>query len=315
MPLDNLDTPLRITWDLCPSGQPLLTNDQLQQIANRLLDAGIFFLLLDARPLLHPGLGTVLNCLSDGGCQASLVLGDAAAEWRQLETLDRKINLFVDAGLWLGKPDGLAQLETLFERMTANGRRASMLWVPAAGQLHNLHSLLELCERQNIPRFKLPNRKIGANPEPVETAGLLQSSDIVQLAQMLKKRPLVKGNTALEVHDLFLWELLFPQGGGERSEYGGCQAGNSLGHITVNGDVWPCSSWPQPLGNLLQQELAAIWDSTARYRVRTEIAAEPADCAGCRDYQICFGGCRGLARTCRPDDDRRDLLCVGPRNK
>ena len=313
MSLDNLDAPLRITWDLCTVGQAALSDAELLLIAERLLDAGIFYLLLDERPLLHPGLPAVLNHLSDEGCQVSLVLGDDPDELHQLETLKQPCPLFVDAGYWLEKPAGIQGLESFIQRLTADGHKPSLLWVPVAGQLHNLYPLVELCERQSVPRFKLPNHKITVNSGAIETARLLQSNDLATLAKLLTQQPLKTAETALEVHDLFLWELIFPQGGGERSEYGGCQAGNSLGHIAVNGDVWPCSSWPQAMGNLLQTDLLSVWDSAMRHQVRSEVASIPVDCAGCGDYPICFGGCRGLARTCRQDDARRDLLCTGPR--
>jgi len=312
MSLDNLDAPLRITWDICPSGAKPLNDSELLRVTERLIDAGIFFLLLDEQPLLHPGLPAILNQLSAGGCQVGLVLGDNPIELAQLENLRQGISLLVDAGYWLEKPDGLLALENLFVHLSAGGHNPSLLWVPIAGQLHNLFSLFELCERQRVPRFKLPNQKITVNSGVVETERLLQPKDLDLLALQLKKRPLTLSKTALEIHDLFLWELIFPQGGGERSEYGGCQAGNSLGHIAVNADVWPCSSWPQVMGNLLQEDLLSIWESPTRNQVRTEVAKAPSDCTGCRDCSICFGGCRGLARTCH-DEAHRDLLCIGPR--
>lgn len=313
MSLDNLDAPLRVTWDLCPAGRMALSEAELLTVAERLLDAGIFYLLLDEQPLLHQGLPAALNRLSAGGCRVSLVLRDNPAEVQRLKQLERRYPLFVDAACWLEKPGGLLGLESFVEGLSAEGHKPSLLWVPAAGQLHHLFSLFELCERQDVPRFKLPNHKITVNSEAIETAKLLQVNDLDMLAKRLKQQPLKRSRTALEVHDLFLWELIFPQGGGERSEYGGCQAGNSLGHIAANGDVWPCSSWPQPMGNLRQHDLLSIWESASRLQVRAEVACEPDDCAGCRDYPICFGGCRGLARSCRPDDGRRDLLCSGPR--
>jgi GeoRSP system SPASM domain protein len=311
MSLDNLDAPLRITWDICPAGHVGLADAELLQVSERLLEAGIFYLLLDEQPLLHPGLPALLNMMS-ARCQVSIVLGDDPLERQRLENLEHRCSLFVDAAYWIDTSLDLDGLESCLERLVTAGHNPSLLWVPAAGRLHNLFPLLELCERRNIPRFKLPNHKITANSDPAEKAGLLCPDDLAILAETLKQRPLKTGKTTLEVHDLFLWELIFPQGGGERSEYGGCQAANSLGHIAANADLWPCSSWPQALGNLLEHDLHSIWDCTTRHQVRAEVASEPEDCAGCRDYQICFAGCRGLARTYR-QDGRRDLLCCGPR--
>ncbi|WP_020676116.1 SPASM domain-containing protein [Geopsychrobacter electrodiphilus] len=313
MSLDLLDAPLRITWDLCPVDQKPLSGRDALQVADRLLEAGIFYLLLDERPLLHPDLPEILRRMTAEGCQVSLVLGDSAAEWEALLALKGNFTLFVDAGCWLSRENGLSRLEEVFACLAAKGLKAALLWVPEAGHLPFLYPLFELCARHQITRFKLPNHKIGVNPDPSKTARILQSADLCVLEQMLLEHPLATANISLEVHDLFLWELLFPNGGGERSEYGGCQAGNSLGHVSGNGDLWPCSSWPQALGSLLQQDLMVLWDSPLRFQVRAEVDAEPSDCKGCRDYTICFGGCRGLARSCRKNGDRRDLLCIGPR--
>jgi GeoRSP system SPASM domain protein len=313
MSLDTLDAPLRITWEICPPGRTILNEPELLQVAERLLEAGVFFLLLENQPLLHPALPAILKQLAAGGCQVSLVLGDHPDELAQLQKLDRRYPLFVDASCWMERPEGLPGLEAYFTKLTSAGETPSLLWVPTSGQLQNLYPLFALCERLSIPRFKLPNHKITVNSGSVVTAGLLRPEDLEMLRRMLNQQPLKTAKTALEVHDLFLWELIFPKGGGERSEYGGCQAGNSLGHIAVNADVWPCSSWPQVIGNLLSQDLHSIWESAARSDLRAEIATEPAACDGCSDYPICFGGCRGLSRTCHAGDIRPDLLCSGPR--
>lgn len=312
MPLDDLDSPLRLTWDLCPRGRAVLSESELLQVAERLLDAGIFYLILDERPLLHPGLGALLQRLAAGSCQVGLVLGDAAVEWERLAALDPSCALFIDAGCWLGRDDGINGVDMAFSRLREQERSASLLWVPQRGELRQIYPLLEICRRWNIPRFKLPNRKIGANSGPFDDSALLLPADIEELARMLQKQPIDVGRAVLEVHDLFLWELLFPGGDGERSEYGGCQAGNSLGHIAANGDVWPCSSWTQVLGNLLNQDLLTLWESPLRSEVRAEVAGEPEECLGCRDFPVCFGGCRGLARSCRGSGSR-DPLCSGRR--
>ncbi len=314
MSLDILDAPLRITWDLNHRGKPLLADDQLLEIADRLIDAGVFSVLLDERPLLSSALKPLVETLSSGGCQLALILGDNPQELDNLAYLAPGQALFVDAGHWLGKPQGLQQLEAFFLQLDKAGCQASLLWVPGGGQLRHLPALLALCQRLKLPCFKLPNHKIGANSEPVGEAGLLGPADLVELKALLQENPLDTTTIKLEVHDLFLWELLFPQGGGQRSEYGGCQAGNSLGHVTANGDLWPCSSWPLVLGNLLQNDLLTLWDSAARFRVREKVSLKPGDCTGCSDYHLCFGGCRGLALNCRQDGFQRDPLCAGPRH-
>lgn len=313
MALDLLDAPLRLTWDICSLDAGGLDPRELLLIADRLVEAGVFSLILDRQPLGHPGLDALLERLQDGGCQVSLVIGHTKAEHDALATVDTSFPLLVNAVPWLQRQNGLAGLEAFIRKLQQNGRRPSLLWIPQSGQLRSLWPLLDICRRLTLPCFKLPNAPIGANSEPPHVVELLQKEDLQELSRLLDETPLLTKDVSLEIHDLFLWELLFPQGGGARSEYGGCQAGNSLGHITSAGDLWPCSSWPQPLGSLLVTDLETLWQSRARFGIREEVAVAPSDCAGCRDYSRCYGGCRGLALACRTDGEKRDLLCAGPR--
>lgn len=313
MALDLLDAPLRMTWDLCPDGQAKLSEEQILACADALVDAGIFSLILQEHPLLYPSLESLLDLLQQGACQPALVVGGDPAEWVRLTTLQRRFPLLVDAAPWLHADRGLKSLTLELGQLLESGWPVSLLWVPVRGQMEALPDLLALCQRLNLSRFKLPNQKIDATAENPVSAGFLLQKDLLDLQNQLKKRPLTVGTTLLEVHDLFLWELLFPDGGGQRSEYGGCQAGNSIGHLSALGEVWPCSSWPQVLGRLPEENLLDIWDSARRLQVRDEVNDPPPDCHGCQIYSSCFGGCRGLARQFRSGKQRRDLLCSGPR--
>lgn len=69
-----------------------------------------------------------------------------------------------------------------------------------------------------------------------------------------------------------------------------CAACDGLLSVAPNGDVLPCSSYPQPVGNLLRQPFAEVWNSArARYFRRKEYA--PAECAGCGEFAACAGAC------------------------
>lgn len=314
MALDLLDAPLRMTWDLCPAGQAKMPAEKILACGDALVEAGIFSLILEEHPLLFPSLDSLLDVLQQAGCQFALVVGGFPAEGMRLAHLNRRFPLLIDADPWLNLPRGLQALSRQLEQLLAADWPLSLLWVPVTGQLKLLPDLLDICRRLKLPRFKLPNHKIAMRAENPATAGVLRQEDLFDLQKRLKKKPLTLGTTSLEVHDLFLWELLFPQGGGQRSEYGGCQAGNSIGHLTATGEVWPCSSWPQVLGRLPEENLLDIWTSARRLQVRDEVSTPPFDCEGCQIFSSCFGGCRGLARSFRGGTQRRDLLCPGPRS-
>ncbi len=69
-----------------------------------------------------------------------------------------------------------------------------------------------------------------------------------------------------------------------------CAAMDGLLSVSPSGDVLPCSSYPEPMGNLLTQEFEAIWFSArARHFKQKEYA--PAACAGCGSFTACQAAC------------------------
>jgi GeoRSP system SPASM domain protein len=314
MAVDLLDAPLRVSWDLC-RGDNHLSGAQLQVVAQRLVDAGVFYVTLEANPLRHPAIIFLLEELTAGGCQVALALDGRVEELALLADIPGSVSLFIDCAAAIS--DGQfrqAALKLTLEQMRAADREAALLWIPRHGELPLLLELLEFCAAESVQRFKLPNHKIDVNSGPADSAFLPDCNDLEQLAKLVETTglPEIPG-LQLEVHDLFLWELLQPLSGGQRSEYGGCQAANSLGHVASNGHLYPCSSWPEKIGDLLESDLLDLWQSQQRLDIRGQISQVPVGCEGCRDYQICFGGCRGLAHFCRDDGLKRDLLCAARR--
>ncbi len=69
-----------------------------------------------------------------------------------------------------------------------------------------------------------------------------------------------------------------------------CAAADGLLSINPAGDVLPCSSFEQGIGNLLHQEFNAIWQTrTAKYWRRKEFL--PPECRGCDLANLCCGAC------------------------
>ena len=315
MAVDLLDAPLRVSWDLFSNTKSSLSDEQLLHIAAELTAAGVFFVTLEHSPLNHPAIIPLLDSLLKGGCQVSLLIDADAQQVDKLSSVPSGVQLFIDGAACVANDrlDG-PQLAGFLRQIRDLQFDPALLWIPRRGQLSLIPDFLDFCQQNGVSRFKLPNQKIDANSEQNYSDYLPDCDDLQQFSTLLKRVGLPKIPTVqLEVHDLFLWELLQPLCGGERSEYGGCQAANSLGYVNSLGDLLPCSSWPQSLGSLLESELYDLWQSAARIAVREQIAQLPAGCDGCHDYQICFGGCRGLSSFCRDDALGRDLLCAEQR--
>jgi radical SAM protein with 4Fe4S-binding SPASM domain len=69
-----------------------------------------------------------------------------------------------------------------------------------------------------------------------------------------------------------------------------CAACDGLLSVSPSGDVLPCSSYPQPVGNLLEKPFAAIWQSAQAVALRGKGQA-PLECRGCADFAACAGAC------------------------
>ena len=312
MSINSLDTPLRVTWDLCTPEMSAPVADA-RKLAARLVEAQMFYVTMERTPLLHPAFKDLSTTLSAGGCQLLVVSQGGADELAALTAFPSNATLLfeIDEFLKHDKVD-FAGLEIVCNHLRQAGVNFGLSMIPTRERLSFIGPLLSFCLSLDIPRFKLPNMRINDNFSAGIRSCLVRPEDVVFFRQQAVDFPDFRDKLLLDVHDLFLWEVLFPDGGVARSEYGGCQAANSLAHIDLGGIVHPCVSWPQPLGSLLEHTFYDIWQAQNRQSIRAEIASVPAGCEGCRDYSLCFGGCRGLSRL-DPDFKGRDPMCKGTR--
>jgi len=70
----------------------------------------------------------------------------------------------------------------------------------------------------------------------------------------------------------------------------GCAACDGLLSVSPSGDVLPCSSWPEPVGNLLRDGFHSTWRSARACRLRGKSEA-PRACSGCDHFALCQGAC------------------------
>ncbi|GAK56266.1 radical SAM domain protein [Candidatus Vecturithrix granuli] len=70
----------------------------------------------------------------------------------------------------------------------------------------------------------------------------------------------------------------------------GCSACDGLLSIGANGDVLPCASYNDPVGNLLKQDFTTIWQSAKSEMYRDKTLAHPI-CQTCEHFAICNGAC------------------------
>ena len=69
-----------------------------------------------------------------------------------------------------------------------------------------------------------------------------------------------------------------------------CSAANISIAIEPNGDVLPCQSYYEPVGNILTNDWEKIWYSKLFEKIRKRDYIEP-KCKKCEYLQVCGGGC------------------------
>lgn len=315
MGLDLLDTPVRLTWDF-PDDATGKQGPSLPAVAEAVLDGGVFFATLQGRPLLHPALGEVLDILG-GGCQLLLTCCGRQQELSQLAQLSPSgVQILLNTSSFLCDVKKLdkERLHKVVMTLRESGYDPHLALTPLRKNLCNIKDIVRFCVEQNIPRFKLPNAHIGDSFHEYSAEDLPRWQDLEAFRKSWQTF-VATGSPLpdLEIHDLFLWEIMTPGQQQSRAEYGGCQAGNSLCHVDCHGVVHPCAAWPQPLGLLPDQSLEEIWSGAERLAVCESIAQSPVGCHECSALDTCFGGCRGLARNLNRSAGERDLMCSGPR--
>jgi GeoRSP system SPASM domain protein len=207
------------------------------------------------------------------------------------------------------------RLREVLARLRQGGVETTLRLTPLKSNLHVISALSGFCREAGGERFKLPNARIGDTFNSLSPADLPRWPDLEAFRESwVRSAPELPETLQLEIHDRFLWEIMTPGADQARSEYGGCQAANSLAHVDAVGTVYACAAWPEPLGSLRCATLDDIWRSPVRMAIRARIAQVPAGCLGCRDYPLCLGGCRGLGELLNQSGGGRDLMCREPRH-
>lgn len=70
----------------------------------------------------------------------------------------------------------------------------------------------------------------------------------------------------------------------------GCSACEGLLSVDPYGRLLPCSSWKEPVGNLLDQGFKYLWFGERGKFLRQKQMAHP-DCRKCRHFAVCHGAC------------------------
>jgi radical SAM protein with 4Fe4S-binding SPASM domain len=76
-----------------------------------------------------------------------------------------------------------------------------------------------------------------------------------------------------------------------------CAAADGLLSVAPDGGILPCSSWNEPLGNILRENFADVWFSKRALFLKHKNAA-PLSCRACSSFNACQGACPLYWRAC-----------------
>ena len=97
--------------------------------------------------------------------------------------------------------------------------------------------------------------------------------------------------------------LKFSTGGSK-----GCIAGQLIALIDVDGNVLPCSYFPKPAGNILEQSFKDIWENSELFKELRDFKKYKGKCGSCEYITVC-GGCRARAYALHGDYLAEEPFC------
>ncbi len=97
--------------------------------------------------------------------------------------------------------------------------------------------------------------------------------------------------------------LSFSTGGGK-----GCIAGQSICFVSSKGDIFPCSYFALPAGNVFEDTLKNIWDKSELFDDMRNFSSYGGKCGVCKHLNVC-GGCRARAYSITGDYLAEEPFC------
>lgn len=97
--------------------------------------------------------------------------------------------------------------------------------------------------------------------------------------------------------------LKFSTGGSK-----GCLAGQLIALIDVDGNVLPCSYFPEPAGNVKEQPFKEIWEHSKLFQELRDFKQYKGKCGVCEFVNVC-GGCRARAYAIEGDYLSEEPFC------
>ena len=248
-------------------------------------------------PLLRADIFQLVACAKEAGLRVNLITNGtlidrpAAQRLRRAGLDSAQVSL---EGVTAGTHDALTQVPGSFaDTLAAVGhlREAGLaVHTNTTANRRNLSELLQLprlVKELGLDRFSVNLVIPCGSAGPGAEALWVSYSEIGEVVREVKRR-------ARRLGVRFLWYSPTPycifnpvaEGLGGK----GCAACDGLLSVAPNGDVLPCSSLPEPVGNLLQQPFQEVWSGERARFYQEKRYAHPL-CRACELFELCDGAC------------------------
>jgi GeoRSP system radical SAM/SPASM protein len=293
-----------------------LATEQVLEAGRRLATAGVLFANFGGgEPLLRRDLPAVARELSGMGLSLSMNsngwLLDAATAAALKEAGFASVGLSIDShraevhDRFRNRPGSWERAVAAAGHLAAAGVRLTLSTVICRINHRELVPLLEMAKRLGATQVFLHNFKCsGKGMEHRFELDLEpdQWRDFYREALALAKDP---AWPEISFDDPILASL-----GARDAEHGipGSTCGKLSLHIRPNGDITPCGFIPLVLGNILTDDLLALWrESHVLEAMRHKTAT--GKCSACGHFAACLGGCTARAYAMTGDLNAPDPHC------
>jgi radical SAM protein with 4Fe4S-binding SPASM domain len=282
-----------------PHDTPEFTTDQWKQVIDRLSDVGVFILTFTGgEPTLREDLPELLKYAQNKGIVTGLITnGRKLKDITYVETLEKSGLDFVQITLESHKPkvhDKMTGEEGSWKETVVGIKNTvkSKIYVSTNTTLskHNADDFLttiEYIQEFGVNAFGCNSLIYSGKAPDASNEFALSTDELKSLLPKIRDKAHMLGIK-------FLWYT--PT---QYCQFNPVQLGLGLKSCTAaminacvgpNGDVYPCQSYFESLGNILTEPWEKIWNHPLAQKLRKREYIEE-KCKDCNDLQVCGGGC------------------------
>ena len=282
-----------------PHETPELNTSQWKEVIDRLSEIGVFILTFTGgEPTLREDLPELLQYAQNNGMVTGLITnGRKLKDKDYVQSLEKSGLDFVQVTLESHKPQ-------IHDLMTAaeGSWKETVVGIKNAVRSQIYVTTNTTLSKYNAPEFlrtidyvkELGVAAFGCNSLIYSGKANEVSQDFALPIEELKPLLTKVRDKAQQLNLKFLWYTptqycrLDPVqlGLGVKS----CTAAMINMCVGPNGDVYPCQSYFESLGNILVDKWAQIWNHPLAVKIRNRAYVEP-KCKDCPQLQVCGGGC------------------------